>query len=321
MMQRLPNTWLVGLGPPAACVLVLSALCAFLPARVTAQESAARLFAAHALALRTAGVAGDDSAAAVLANMPGAAGVSESLPVLFHSFFANAIVQLGRLNAPAPVALYYNPLLDLALFTLWEKQAGSYGVTVARFLPGERLANPRADVPLMPAWMSTADGPIVALSDITTSRLTAFRRVHPWRSSEAGRDPVTFAAAAADLRAALPRLAWNAVQTTRWTDAEQPWLRPTLARVEDAFAARNPAALTTAAPDTDADTAVALAQLPAGFTAGLALDMTVEAGDADRLIIASLPEDGDIYVLILCRLASNACVLRRFLLISLSTDE
>ena len=249
--------------------------------------------------------------------MPGAGGVSESLPALFRPFFANAIVQLGRLNAPAPVALYYNPLLDLAVFTVWDRRAASYGVTVARFLPGERLTNPAADVGLLPAWISTTESPVVALTDITASRLAAFRRFHPWRSFEAGRDPVTFAAAARDLRAALPRLAWNATQTVRWTAAEQAWLRPVLARVESVLAARSAAALTNAAPDTDTETAKVLARLPAGFAAGLTLDMTLEAGTTDRLLIGSLPEDGDIYVLVLCRFAGDTCVLRRFLLISL----
>ena len=321
MMQRLSDTWLVSLGPSAAWVFVLSILSLFHPSPAVAQESPARIFAGHVLDLRAAGVNGGDSAAALLANMPGAAAVSESLPVLFHSFFANAVVQLGRLNSSRPAALYYNPLLDLALFTLWEKQAGGYGVVVARLLPGERLGSPRADLELLPGWMNGADGPVAALTNTTAARLAVFRRAHPWGSYEAGRDAVTFAAAAADLRAALPRLAWNAVQTTRWTDAEQPWLRPLLARVERALAARNPAVLTAAAPDTDAGTAAALAHLPAGFAAGLALDMTVEAGDADRLLIASLPEDGDIYVMVLCRLSGNTCSLRRFLLISMSIAE
>ena len=321
MVQRSSNAWIVGLHLVAAYVFLLPVLNPLYPTRAAAQESSARVFAIHALALRTAGVAGNDAAAAVLASMPGAAAVSESLPVLFQSFFVNAIVQLGRLDSPAPVALYYNPLLDLALFTLWEKRAGSYGVSVARFLPGERLAGPRADAPVLPAWMRAADNPVAALTDITTARLAAFRRLHPWRSSRAGRDTVTFAAAGRDLRAALPRLAWNAVQTTRWTDAEKPWLRSTVARIEGALAARSPGALTAAAPDTDAETAATLARLPRGFADGLTLDMVIEASNVDRLLIASLSEDGDVYVLVLCRLGGGTCALRRFLLISLSTGE
>ena len=105
----------------AVCGVVLVAVvAAALPASSAAAESPARLFAAHALALRAAGVAGEEPAAEVLVAMPGAgvAGDAESLSVLWRPFFANAIVKLGRLRSPAPVALYYNPLLDVAVFTL-----------------------------------------------------------------------------------------------------------------------------------------------------------------------------------------------------------
>ena len=169
--------------------------------------------------------------------------------------------------------------------------------------------------------MRSADGPVIALTDTAAARLNAFRRVHPWRSYEGGRDTSSFAAAARDLRAALPRLAWNAAQTMRWTDTEKPWLRPVLARVEAALVARRPAALRNAAPRTDPDTARVLARLPAGFAAGLTLDMVLEAGGADRLLIGSLPEDGDTYVLVLCRLAGNTCSLRRFMLVSLAEES
>ena len=320
-MQRLRRARTAGLAVAAACLFLLPVPNPLYPTRAAAQESPARVFTAHALALRTAGVAGTDAAAAVLASMPGAAGVSQALPVLFRPFFANTMLQLGRLGSRAPVALFYNPLLDLALFTLWERRAGSYGVAVARFLPGERLGGSSADAPVLPAWMRAADNPVAALTDLTTARLAAFRRLHPWRSSGAGRDTVTFAAAGRDLRAALPRLAWNAVQTTRWTDAEKPWLRSAAARVEAALAARSPGALTAAAPDTDAQTADALARLPRGFADRLTLDMVIEASSADRLLIASLPEDGDVYVLVLCRLSGGTCALRRLLLISLTTGE
>ena len=87
MSQRLPNIRFVGLGVATACELLLSALTPLHPTRAAAQESPARLLAAYALALRNADVAGDDSAAAILANMPeaGMASVGESLPALLRS--------------------------------------------------------------------------------------------------------------------------------------------------------------------------------------------------------------------------------------------
>ena len=306
----------IGCGRSSVFVLLLAALLALFTVRAAAQESPARLFAAHALALRAAGLAGEEAATEVLAAVPGAgmAGDAELLPALWRPFFANAIVKLGRLHSPMPAALYYNPLLDLALVTLWEKQEGGYRVASARALPGERLADPEAAVPPLPAWTVAEAGPVLALARATAARLEAFRSAHPAQSAEAGRDTAAFAVAAADMRAALPRLVWNAAQSARWTEDAQPWLAPALAAVEQALAARDPAALVAAAPDTDAETAAALARLPTGFSAGLALDMVLEAQGDGRLLVGSLPEDGDVYVLALCRLAGGGCALRRFVL-------
>ena len=297
--------------------LVVVALLVPPPARAD-DEAAARLFAAHALALRSAVVAGEERAAEVLAAMPGAGMVARgTLPALWGPSFANAIVKLGRLRSSGPAALYYDPLLDVAVLTLWTRGDEGYRVVSARALPGERLAAPDAAVTVEPSWMSAKDGAVGALARTTAARLDAFRRAHPADAREPGRDAATFAAAAADLRAALPRLAWNTAQRARWTDEAQAWLRPALAGVEKALAARDPAVPRAAAPDTDAETAAALAALPAGFAANLALDMVLEAGEEDRLLVGSLPADGDVYVLALCRLEGGACGLRRFMLVSL----
>ena len=162
-----------------------------------------------------------------------------------------------------------------------------------------------------------ADGPVDALARATAARLDAFRNAHPAQSVEPGRDAAAFAAAAEDMRAALPRLVWNVVQSARWTEEAQPWLRPALAEVERALSARRPAALVAAAPDTDPETAAALTRLPPGFAAGLMLDMVLEAERDARLLVGSLPEDGDVYVLALCRLAGGGCALRRLVLLAL----
>ena len=306
-------------GLAAALALLLLAAIAPGPAGAAAQEAPARLFAAHALALRAAGVEGGAAAAEALAAMPGAsaAGAGESLSALWRPFFTNAIVKLGRLRSPAPAALYYNPLLDLAVFTLWEKREEGYRVASIRALPGERLADPGAAAPLRPQWTAAKRGPAIALARTAAARLDAFRRAHPADAGGAGRDAVSFAAAAADLRAALPRLVWNMAMRALWADERFGWLGPALGRIAEALAARDAAAVRAAAPDTDAATAGALARLPAAFAAGLALDMTLEAGGNDRLIVASPPGDGHIYALALCRLDGGACRLRRLLLMPL----
>ena len=302
-------------------VLVVATLTAVHPVRSKAQESPARLFAAHALALRTAGVAGDKAATEVLADMPGsgmAGSDPESHAVLWRPFFANAVVKLGRLRSPAPAALYYDPLLDVAIFTLWERRQGDYRVASARALPGERLADPDGVAALRPQWTAAKDGPVAALRRITATRLDAFRQAHPAESNEAGRDAATFAAAAADMRAALPRLVWNMAMRAQWAEDGSGWMGPALETIDEALSTHDAAAIVAAAPDTDAATAAALARLPTAFAEELTLDLTLEAGGNDRLMVASSPADGHVFTLALCRLDREVCRLRRFLLTSLA---
>ena len=280
-------------------------------------ESDARRFAAYALALRVSAVAGGDAAVKVLANMPGA-GPAGAVPILWRPFFDNATVRLGRPDSSVPAALYYNPLLDVAVLTLWEKRKGGYRVVSVRALPGERLVDPRAEAPLRPPWMASEDGPVQALTRIAASRLSAFGHAYAAEAKAGAGDGTTFAAAAADFRAALPRLVWNAARRAQWTAGTEPWLAPALSRIEEALAARTPSAIAAAAPDTDNTTAAALASLPETFVEGLALDMALDAGGGERLLIGSLPDDGDVYVLVLCRIDGDDCALRRFVLMSLS---
>ena len=301
---------------PTVIGLTMGVLLAVVADAVAEQPDPKR-FAAQALALRTAAIERNDAATKILATIPGSA-PAEALPGLWHSFFENAIVKLGRLRAPVPVALYYNPLLDIAVITLWEQKDGHYRVAVIRALPGERLAVPTATIPNQPAWM-VADDPITTLAGVTATRLDTFRRTHPAKAQDAaGRNGVTFASAAANMRAALPRLLWNAGLRTQWTAEAEPWLFPVLAQIDQALAARTATALTAAAPDTDTTVADAIAGLPAAFAANLTLDMVLPAGNQKRLLIGSMPDDGDVYLFVLCRMEGADCALRRFMLSSLS---
>ena len=287
------------------------------PARA-ADGPDARLFAAHALALRAAGVAGEPAAADVLAGLPGAGSLDgEALAALWRPFFANAIVKLGRLRSPGPAALYYDPLLDVAVVALWERRGERYAVASARALPGERLADPAAEAVLRPPWMAVDGDPAETLVRTAAARLGAFGRMHPAETREAGRADTAFAADAADLRAALPRLAWNAALRLEWAEGTPSWLPGAAEAMEAALGAGDAAALRAAAPGTDPETAAALADLPPAFAAGLALDMALETGGPERLLVASLPDDGDVYVMALCRLEGDACALRRLALLSL----
>ena len=285
-----------------------------LPAQGDAQ---ARVFAAHALALRAAAVEGEGEA--VLAEIPGG-GLREHRQSLWSPFFENAVVALGRLRSPVPAALYYNPLLDVALLTRWKKREGGYRVASIRALPGERLNDADADVSPQPAWMtmSVEGGPVAALAGVSAARLDAFRRAHPADALDGSPDAFTFAAAAAEARTVLPRLRWNAGRRAHWLSGADEWLHPTLAAIEKALSARDPASVMAAAPATDAATAEVISGLPAGLAARLVLDMVLDIGDDGRLLIGSLPGDGDVYFLVLCRLNGGTCPLHRVMMVSLS---
>ena len=305
----------------ATAVLLLgSAANAWSPDEAATPTGAAGLYAAHALALRTAGVSGTSEAVEVIAAMPGAGAIPrEALASLWGPFFANAVVALGRVASPSPMALYYNPLLDAAVVTAWTRNGDGYAVRSARALPGERLLIAGVVVSPLPAWMTAPDDLGEALDRVTASRLRAFARAHPAASAEVAVQTVTFAAAAGDLRALLPRLVWNGLQREQWSDGSQPWLETTLVAAEAALQA-GAAGLIAAAPSTDAVTAAALAGLPGQFAGGLALDLALEFGGAERLLVASLPSDGDVYVTIECRMDGAGCTLQRFTLLSLNTD-
>ena len=297
----------------------LLVLCALggLNSASASEETRARLFASSALAFRAAAASGERSAMAVFSELPGAAKASRDLlPALWGPFFENAVVKLGRLNAAVPAALYYNPLLDVALFTFWRRQGDAYAIYRAHALPGERLQEPRAAVSLFPAWIGANASPIETLSSVATGRLAAFRRQHPPDANEAGRATTTFADAAANTRDVLARLAWNTAQRLQWTEAGLPWLAEVLAEVEKALDARDAGRLSAAAFETDTETAAALARLPSGFIERLSLDMVLGAGGSDYLLIGSIPEEGGIYVLAACRLEGDRCALRRLALLS-----
>ena len=314
---------LVGRWPIIAVVVALACpiLAVLHPTRTISselEESAARLFAAHVLDLRAAGVAGEARAEDVLAAIPGSGMIgTDALPHLWSPFFANSVVKLGRVQSARPVALYYDPLLDIAILAYWMRAEEMYHVTSVRAMPGERLEDPDAPGSVLPSWMTGGEELISSLASHAESRLGAFSNANPIDAREPGQDNATFAAAAADMRAVLPRLAWSVGQRERWVDGTLPWLELTLATIENALASGDAGELIRAAPGTGEDTAEVLAGLPPEFFAGLVLDMVLKAEGGGRILIGSLPGDGDVYVLVLCRLEEEYCALNRFMLASL----
>jgi len=145
-----------------------------------------------------------------------------------------------------------------------------------------------------------------------------FGRHHPAEAQAPGRAMSTFADAAANAREAMARLSWNATQRSVWVDTGLPWLDAMLNKVEGALSSGDTASLTAAAPETDAGTAAALAQMPRGFVERLSLDMVLGAAENGRLLVGSIPEEGGVYVLAACQMVDGVCELRRFALLSVT---
>ena len=302
----------------AVAVALAAGLLAFQP-QARAADSAPRQLAEQALALRAGGLSGGAGTMDMLAAVPGARALDrQALAVLWRPFFSNAVVQLGRMASSGPVALYLDPVLDIAIIAYWRNEGDGFVLASAHALPGARLLDGAAEAAILPPWLSAREDPVGAMAADMAERLAAFGRQHPADGTEAGRNPTRFAAAAGDFRALLPRLAWMATQRARWTDGSLPWLEAVLARVEAALAARDADALLAAAPRTNREMARILAELPGGFVSALALDMVLETAGSQRILIGSLPDDGDAYVVALCNLEGDGCALRSLSLMSLT---
>ena len=283
-------------------------------ARLIGTHAEARSFAAHALTLRAEAVEG--RGASLLSHIPGGL-AQRSPPEMWPTFFQNTMVGLGRLLSSGPAALYYNPLLDVAVGTVWKKSGGGWRVVSVQAFAGENFRGPPRAVPPHPSWVKADSKMVGTLSAITASRLADFHRLHPPEAKSGAQIATSFAEDAAYARAAWPRLLWNARQHAGWASGAPGWLHPTLSTITETLSSSDADTVAAAAPATDAATAEAIARLPAGFAKRLVLDMVLSAGKDGRLLIGSLPDDGEMYFLVLCRLDGAACGLRRIMMVSL----
>ncbi len=316
-------------GLPILCVVVI--LCC---ARAAGGEQSAEPnpgsspFEQRALALRRAATQGADEALRMVASIPGISQLielnapddvsSKALEAMWIPFFENTIVRTFGENSPGPTAIYYNPLLDIALHTRWQLASrDNYQIVELRVIPGERLIDPLSNAPLLPQWM-VEDDPAEAFMRVASGRIAnalprfAQRRDGPNKENQAtdSYDKATY-----DFLAAQPRLIWNVTQRLQWPGEQ--WLLPTLTEIQRALKAHDADTIRAAAPDTDLQTAATLAALPTGFSDYLVLDMVLEDDDKHRVLIGSAPDDGELYLWTLCRAFQGACILARFTLIGI----
>ena len=296
-----------------------------------AEPAATPGFPEQAAALRRAVVARDETAVQVLGLIPGvswllppdatAAQRDSVLKQTWGPFFENAVIETRADDTSTPAALYYNPLLDVAVLTYWERTVSTaYRITELRVAPGERLGAADATTPAAPAWMSSA-APVETLYETTRARRVAFTDGN--MPGPRGAVDERHASAVRDLRAAQSRLEWHALQRTEWHTGAYAWLAPTIAVMDETFAAGDAAALLSQAAGTDPETAAALVNLPAGLVARLTLDMVLDYGEDERLLVISLPDEGEIYIMAECRLLADAGVCRpdRYVLVDLGAGD
>ena len=297
----------------AALLTVALLLSAF---NVTAQDAENQMESATS-GFRVAGLAGDERFIDVVSIMPGSRIVDHALlPVLWSPTFANVIVKLGRAGSKAPVAMYYNPLLDIAMFVYWTYQDGNPRIRFARAVPGERINDSSAKVQRTPPWLLSESQTIEALSEIHKDRLAAFDMLHPAHSTEPGRNGVTFASAAGDMRVVLQRLVDYASQRAEWTSESHHWLQLTSEKIVSVLQQQNSQSILSEAIETDTTTAELLADLPSQYVESLELDMVL-GSDSERVLIGSSVDDGELYVFVSCVISTESCNLRQFALLSL----
>ena len=285
----------------------------------------------QSLDLRQSAIDRADMALGVLDLIPGISwllpqDVSEAergsiLKQLWGSFFENAVVEIRDEETAAPSVLYYNPLLDVALLTHWERPTILFHrIKGLRVLPGERLSATDTAVPAAPGWMTGAT-PIETLYNTTSERLSAFRngQVPEYEGTADQR----YELAVRDLRLAQPRLEWNMLQRAQWHGESNGWLSGTVAAIEETLSLGDAAALLARAVETEFETATALVNLPEGFVDSLTLDMVLNYEEEDRLLVISLPDDGNVYIMAQCRLIPDArlCLPRKYFLVGFGMDE
>ena len=284
----------------------------------------------QALALRQLAVERSDEVLQVLRLIPG---VNWLLPQdapederdivlkqLWGSFFENVIVEVRATDKTTPSALYYNPLLDVALLTHWEQDATTaYRLSGLRVAPGERFSAAGAMVPAAPGWMN-GSAPIDILYDTNMERLTVFRRSS--LAEHTGDADQKYEQAVRDLKAAQPRLEWNASQRIAWHSEANTWLSETIDTIEDTIALGDEAELIAKASETDAETAGVLVSLPSGLVDQLTLDIVLTYEEEERLLVISLPDDGDFFIMVKCRIDTDArrCTPSQYILVGLESD-
>ena len=314
---------------PACFMLALTSMhCVSAWEDASAERPEPTPFERQVLEVRDAALAANDNALSVLSRVPGIGSVIElnapddessaALEAMWIPFFENALVEMIHEKPAGPAAIYYNPLMDVALYTRWAPNPeGNYRIAQLSVLPGEHLQDADATVPYLPQWM-TAQDPFAELEGISAKRLHAFRTFE-----EADRrtflDGTAYGDAADSFLVAEPRLTQSLIWRLEWRNLD--WLPLTLATIQAALNAADGDALLAAAPATHPETAGFITELPDGFAEKLILDLIMEDGGPNRILLGSGRYDGGTYVCASCEITGNACVLGGISILTVVREE
>lgn len=179
---------------PILCVLVAASGCNPDPpppsppiAQTSERVIDASIALREAVTLRALGIESPGAIESLLTTMPiGTMGrdaeSSTQRQLAWSTFFRGTLLKLGQLKSSTPLALHYNPLIDVAVVQACQLAADALSLSCTELcaLPGEALSStpPAAE----PAWMSETD-PLTALTQLAAVRTGAFAKAHPADSS------------------------------------------------------------------------------------------------------------------------------------------
>ena len=272
------------------------------------ENSAPPDFLQEARRFRNATIGQQELALETLSLMPGTpwllptldrSQVLQAMGAIWPDFFGNTVVAELALDDDLTEVLYYNPLLDVAIATLWAHSDRGDVVTAQissmRALPGEHLKGDDNGVHQSPLWMGSLD-PIGTLVESARMRVASFRGGRREQNSDA------YDVAVEGMQAIIPRLHWLVEQKGKWGDAK--WIEPLLLAIEDDLSMRDPMELLARAPQSGLETATALSALDRAFISQLGLDVVLEQ-DRTRFVVLSSLLDGRYYLFVKCELTSD----------------
>lgn len=106
---------------------------------------------------------------------------SDKRGMLWSEFFKGSLTKLGSIDSRSPLIVFYNPMMDVAVFQGCEYPTGTASPVCQRLCaaPGEVLEGTQAT--RTPGWLRQGDV-LKTLQVNTAIRMTAFERDHPSHS-------------------------------------------------------------------------------------------------------------------------------------------